>query len=407
MTKWLMKEQGADGERAPHVARFASIGRSLPQTHLTTSELMASTRHNTRVDLERLTGIHERRVSMGEEDSFTLAVGAAQDCLSRWDGDPEDIDLVISCSITKYRNGLSQWLEPPMSIAVASAVGAANAIPIDISNACAGTLTGVMVANNWVRRGAARHVLVVSGEYISQLGRNAAVHVHTIASRELASLTLGDAGGAALVQRADDGEAGITFTGFTTISEHSRLCLAYPARHDPGARMFTKSRALQEAAIADVPTVLREVLDSTGLEIGDIDWVIPHQTSARAIRKGMAAVTEALGGAPREPAVVTVDRYGNTASTTHMVALVEELRAGRPSVGDRVALLALASGIELGVVLFIVDEALAGPLRSLGPDETPNSAGSPASAEPTTEAATSEMPTAATTERTENHGNDD
>jgi hypothetical protein len=114
-----------------------------------------------------------------------------------------------------------------------------------------------------------------------------------------------------------------------------------------------------------------------------------------------------LGGAPREPAVVTVDRYGNTASTTHLVALVEELRAGRPSVGDRVALLALASGIELGVVLFVVDEALAGPLRSLGPDGTPNRAGSPASAGPTTDGATSEPPLATTTERRGNHGNED
>lgn len=364
MTEWLMKEQGVDAERAPYVARFASVGRSLPQTHLTTSELMASTRHNTHVDLERLTGIHERRVSTGADDSFTLAVGAARDCLSRWDGDTEHIDLVISCSITKYRDGLSNWLEPPMSVGVASAIGARNATLIDVSNACAGILTGVFVANNWVRRGVARNALVVSGEYISQLALNAAGHVRTIASRELASLTLGDAGGAVLVQRAENGEPGITFAGFTTVSKHSQLCLAYPARHDPGHRMFTKSRALHNAAIADLPGVLREVLDSTDLEIGDIDWVIPHQTSSRAIRKGMAALGEALGGTPREPAVVTVDRYGNTASTTHIVALVEELRAGRPSVGDRIALVALASGIELGVVLFILDEALAGPLRA-------------------------------------------
>lgn len=368
MTNWLMKEQGPDGERAPHVARFASIGRALPVTQLTTAELMATTKHKTRVDLERLTGIHERRVSVGDEDSYTLAVGAALDCLSRWDGDPADIDLVLSCSITKYRDGLSQWIEPPMSVAVAAAVGATKATTIDVSNACAGTLTGVFVANNWIRRGAASKVLVVSGEYISQLGRNAAGHVHTIASRELASLTLGDAGGAVLVERASAGEEGITFAGFTTISEHSRLCLGAPARHDPGARMFTKSQALQRAAIADVPTVLREVLDATGLEVGDIDWIIPHQTSTRAIRKGMAAAGEALGGSPREPAVVTVDHYGNTASTTHMVALVEELRAGRPGVGDRIALLALASGIELGVVLFTLDDALAATFRSAGPE---------------------------------------
>jgi 3-oxoacyl-[acyl-carrier-protein] synthase-3 len=364
-----MKEQGVRGGAAPHVARFVSIGRALPPTRLTTEELMASTRHNTHVDLERLTGIRERRISVGDEDSYTLAVGAARDCLSRWDGDPGEIDLVISASITKYRDGLTQWLEPPMSVAVAGAIGATGATTTDVSNACAGMLTGVLVADNWVRRGAARNVLVVSGEYISGLGRNAAEHVRTIASRELASLTLGDAGGAALIARAEHGEPGITFAGFTTISQHSRLCLAYPAIHDPGARMFTKSQALQAAAIADVPTVLREVLEATGLVIDDVDWVIPHQTSARAIRKGMKVVTEALGGAPREPAVVTVDRYGNTASTTHLVALVEQVRAGRVSAGDRIALLALASGIELGVVLFTIDEPLIAPLRALGPED--------------------------------------
>ena len=67
---------------------------------------------------------------------------------------------------------------------------------------------------------------------------------------------------------------------------------------------------------------------------------------------------DALGGLPRHPAVVTVDRYGNTASTTHVVALVEELDGGRLHVGDTVALVALASGLEIGVVLFTVDEGL-------------------------------------------------
>jgi 3-oxoacyl-[acyl-carrier-protein] synthase III len=199
---------------------------------------------------------------------------------------------------------------------------------------------------------------VVSGEYISQLGTNAARHVRSIMSRELASLTLGDAGGAVLVERAEAGQPGITVAGFTTVADHSRLCLAHPARHHAGARMFTKARAIHRVAIADMPVLLREALEAAGLRIDDIDHVIPHQTSARAIRKGERVVNEALGGEPRNPVVVTVDRYGNTASTTHVVALVEELEAGRLHAGDRVALLALASGLEIGVVLFTVDEGL-------------------------------------------------
>jgi 3-oxoacyl-[acyl-carrier-protein] synthase-3 len=122
--------------------------------------------------------------------------------------------------------------------------------------------------------------------------------------------------------------------------------------------MFTDSRAIHRVAMADTPMLLREALEVAGFDIGRIDHVIPHQTSVRAIRKGMTELTEQLGGSPRHPAVVTVDRYGNTASTTHFVALVEELRAGRIQVGDRVALIAIASGLEVGVILFEVDEDL-------------------------------------------------
>jgi hypothetical protein len=58
--RWLLTERSPDGAAAPFVARIAAVGRKLPATHLTTDELMGSTRHRTRIDLERLTGIHER-----------------------------------------------------------------------------------------------------------------------------------------------------------------------------------------------------------------------------------------------------------------------------------------------------------------------------------------------------------
>lgn len=357
---WLLLEPGPNGDPAPWVARVAGAGRCLPTAHLSTSELMASTRHRTGIDLERLTGIRERRVSDGEDDSYSLAVAAALDCLAHSELAPGDLDVLINCSITKFRDDMVQCLEPTMSIALAQAIGAAGAMTFDVSNACAGMLTGVFILNNWIRQGIIRRGMVVSGEYISPLGRNAAAHIRNIMSRELASLTLGDAGAALLLERASDGAPGISTIGFTTIAEHSRLCLAYPAKHEPGARMFTRSQPLQKAAIKDTVPLLQEILDSSGLTITDIDHVIPHQTSARAIRKGMKHVTDALGGEPRHSAVVTVDHYGNTASTTHTVALIEEMEAGRIHAGDRIALVALASGLVIGVVLFTADEALVG-----------------------------------------------
>ena len=81
---------------------------------------MATTRHNTHIDLERLTGIRERRVSIGDEDSYSLATSAALDCLGRSAQNAAALDVVISCSITKFRGGLTQWVEPTMSGAVAA-----------------------------------------------------------------------------------------------------------------------------------------------------------------------------------------------------------------------------------------------------------------------------------------------
>jgi 3-oxoacyl-[acyl-carrier-protein] synthase-3 len=193
-THWLLKESSRRGGVASFSARLAGAGRHLPPTHLTTAELMATTRHNTRIDLERLTGIRERRISTGDEDSYSLATSAALDCLSKAQQNAASLDVVISCSITKFRGGLTQWVEPSMSSAVARMIGAEKAMTFDVSNACAGMLTGVTILNNWIRQGAVERGLVVSGEYISQLGQNAARHIHNILSKELACLTLGDAG---------------------------------------------------------------------------------------------------------------------------------------------------------------------------------------------------------------------
>lgn len=349
--QWLTAEPRTGNA---HPSRFESIGVRLPTRRLSTAELMATTRHRTRIDLERLTGIHERRVVTSGEDSLTLAVGAARDCLSRSRHTAGDLDMVISASITKYAGGFRQRLEPPLSLYVKQAIGASDAMSFDLSNACAGMLTGVFVLNDYIRRGEIDCGMVVSGESISQLGQNAAKQIRSIFSRQLASLTLGDAGAAVIVERGPEGSAGIVTAAFTTLAKHSRLCLGYPSHVGPGASMFTKARTIHKVAIANIPDLLREALDTAGLGPDDIDYFIPHQTSSRAIRTGAQALQEQFGVMPGE-IVDNVEMFGNTSSTTHFVALHRMLTEGRLRRGERVLLLALASGLEVGVVLFTLD----------------------------------------------------
>lgn len=353
---WMLLEGERAGPRTtPYRARFESVGSCLPRQSVTTDELMATTRHNTHIDLERLTGIHERGMAGDGEDSFTLALGAAHDCLEHSAHTAADLDVIINCSITRETDGLHQQYEPPLSLDIKTALGAAGATSFDLSNACAGMLTGVFLLNDMIRLGDVERGMVVSGEYISHLARNAADRLHTILSKQLASLTLGDAGAAVIVERAPDGAAGIEIAGFTTIAEHSRLCLGYPSKHAPGAAMVTDAQALQRAAIADTPPLLEEVLAETGLDLAEIDYMIPHQTSVRAIKKGVAQLDERFGATPKNT-VVTVDRFGNTASTTHFVALRDLLGSGTFGAEDRIMLVSLASGLEIGMVIFTAGE---------------------------------------------------
>ena len=351
---WMLAETSRD-PGTPFVARFEAIGASLPERRVTTAELMASTRHHTNIDLERLTGIREHRVCGPGETSLSLAIAAARDCLARSHYTGADLDMVIDASITRYVDDTLHRFEPPLSLAIKQAIGADRATSFDLSNACAGMLTGVFVLNDFIRRGVIRRGMVVSGERITGLGTNAARHIRSILSLQLASLTLGDAGAAVIVERAPEGHPGILLAGFTTLADHSRLCLGLPSWRHAGAEMYTRARKIHEVAMSEGPPLIEDILAKSGITLGEIDWLIPHQTSVRALHGGEKALAEQTGEHPRH-LVVTVDEYGNTASTTLFVALHRYLDDHRIHVGDKILLLAVASGLEVGVVLVAMDE---------------------------------------------------
>jgi len=261
--------------------------------------------------------------------------------------------MLISTSITRSKGRYTQSFEPPLSLYVKQAIGAAQAANFDLSNACAGMLTGVFVLQGLIARGEISCGMVVSGEYISHLSWNAARQIRSLFSKQLASLTLGDAGAAVIVERAPGG-AGIDVIGFTTLAGHSRLCLAFPSTMGPGAQMYTKSRTLQKVAIDDMAPLVAEAIGEAGIDLADIDYMFPHQTSARAIRAGTREFVRRLGSRPKH-VVVNLEEFGNTSSTTLFVALHKYLEEQRIHKGDRVMLLALASGIEIGIAVFTVD----------------------------------------------------
>jgi 3-oxoacyl-[acyl-carrier-protein] synthase-3 len=219
-------------------------------------------------------------------------------------------------------------------------------------------LTGVAIADNFIRTGSMRRVLVVSGERISSISTNAARRITPECMDELASLTVGDAGAAVLVERSAAEPLAerdvprplrIGPWEFATFAQHCELCLGIPCPDAPGAIMVTDTRRLHEAAMLAAIPLLRRVLERAKLSLSDFALAIPHQTSERAIQAGQRVMEGAFGALP-ERVAVNVSKLGNTASTTHFAALYRDFCSGIFEAGEHLLLVAFASGIAVGAM---------------------------------------------------------
>jgi 3-oxoacyl-[acyl-carrier-protein] synthase-3 len=327
----------------------------LPEKRLTTRELVEKVKIPGFSKFGLLTGINERRVCSAGEDSFSLALDAAKDCLSYSKYRAEELDMIISCSITRYKAGLSHLYEPTFSILIKEAIGAVNAITFDISNACAGMMTGVYIAENYISQGLVKTCMVLSGEYITNICNHALQNIKTPLSSEISSLTVGDCGAAVILERAAKDQDGLIISGFTTLSKYSNLCIGRQNRNTPGGRMKTKAKKIHEVSITDSIPIVKNVLENNGLTFDMIDYLIPHQTSRSSILSGANHYSEFFGKKPGQ-IVINLKDMGNTASTTHFLALYQCLSEKRFKEGDRIMLLSFASGLTVGVVIFKMNE---------------------------------------------------
>lgn len=335
--------------------QIESIGVKVPDGRLTTTELMGKFKIPCIKKFGLLTGISERKICSEGEDSFSLAEDAAKNCLSYSKYRADELDMIINCSITKYKNGLSHLYEPSFSGLIKNKIGARKAITFDISNACAGMLTGVYIAEQFIRQGKIKTCMIVSGEYISNLCDHAIKNVWTSLSPELSSLTLGDCGAAAILERTVDEEKGLIISGFKTLSKYSNLCTGRQNRSTPGGMMTTKAKKIHRAAITESVPIVKEALRKCCLSFNEIKWLIPHQTSRSSIMSGANHYLNCFGVKPGQ-IVITLKETGNTASTTHFLALHKYLNERRFSEDDNIMLLCFASGLIIGVVIFKMNE---------------------------------------------------
>lgn len=332
-------------------SQFESIGVNIPEKRANTKEIIGKMDELTIKKFELLTGIKERRVCSPGEDSYTLAVNAAKDCLKYSKYLPENLDMLICCSISKNKDGMSYQYEPPFSLYIKETIGAKNALSFDISNACAGMLTGVLIADDFIRRGVIRSCMIVSGEFITNLKDHAARTVKDIKSFELASFTVGDAGAAVILEQIPNDLEGLTVSSFTTLAQYNNLCTAKQNKRFPGFFMKTNAKKIHQVAISDSTNIVQKALEDNNLTFDQIDYFIPHQTSRRSISSGAKHYTNYFGVKPQK-VVINLREFGNTASTTHFLAMYRFLKENKFRSGDKIMLLSFASGLVIGVAVF-------------------------------------------------------
>ena len=327
-----------------------SIGVYLPTRTVSTETVMAECANEIRIPLERLTGIKNRRVAGEDEFSIDLARKAADDCLSRSSYRREEIDLVIACNISRCDGPEHRFtFEPSTASRLRDQCGLVNALAFDISNACAGMFTGITVADAFLQTGLVRSALVVSGEYISHLTETAQKEIEGPMDPRLACLTLGDAGAAVILERGPNNRVGFHDIDMATLSRYSKLCIA-KATEGPhgGAIMLTDSVTQTAIAVKHAVPYVAAVMQRHGWRPETCDHLLMHQTSEASLNDAVVAINRMFGpgAAHRGNTIYNLEERGNTATTTHFVALSDYIRSNRINSGDNVVFSITGSGTD-------------------------------------------------------------
>ncbi|MGH7134956.1 MAG: 3-oxoacyl-[acyl-carrier-protein] synthase III C-terminal domain-containing protein [Pirellulales bacterium] len=336
-----------------------SLGVYLPERLVATADILRGCRHVPAAPFRRLTGIERRPVVGPEEYSIDLARQAIDRCLRLSRHGRETIDLVICCNISRCDGPQQAMSVEPTTAARLCAEFGMSADAFDVSNACAGTFTGLLLAQAAFAAGSAKRALIVSGEHISHLIATARQEIESLNDPRMACLTLGDSGVALLVDSEGPPRAGFEAIELFSLGEYSGLCTgALTDRPHGGAIMLTRSRELTEAALEHCVPHAPATLAANGWDPAKIDTFITHQTAKLALDRARAALNRNLRRTwlHDDNYVFNVRERGNLATNSHFVALYDRARQGRLRNGQRVVFSIAASGLTGGTALYALDD---------------------------------------------------
>lgn len=322
--------------------RILGTGHYLPETVRTNLDLEKMVETSDAWIVER-TGIRERHIAAPGEVTSDMATEAARRALAMAELSASDLDMILVATVTP------DCPMPATAVFVQQKLGAGSCPAMDLSAACAGFVFGMSIADQFIRTGAMKHVLVVGVELLSR--------VIDWTDRTTCVL-FGDGAGAAVLGPAGGSMARGKPRGILSTKIKSDGTLAQSLVIPGGGsvapasaevlekkmhKVHMKGQDIFKVAVKNLHGSSQAALDALGMTGEDLDWICPHQANIRIIDLAVSKL-----GVPRDKMLVNIDRVGNTSSASIPILLDESVRAGKVRPGDTVLCCALGAGISWG-----------------------------------------------------------
>lgn len=313
-------------------SRILGTGSYLPAHILTNADLEKLVDTNDQWIVER-TGIRERHIAAEGEFTSDLAAHAARAALEAAGLGVDDIDLLLVATTTP------DLVFPSTACIVQSKLGMTNGKPaFDLQAVCSGFVYALSVADQFIKTGAAKHVLVIGAETLSRI---------TDWNDRGNCILWGDGAGAVVVGASD--EPGIIATHLHADGRHKELLRTTTGpstgMSEP-ALMRMEGNPVFKMAVNTLDRIVDETLEANGLQKSDIDWLVPHQANIRII----SATAKKLGMS-MDNVVTTVSGHGNTSAASVPLAFDVAVRDGRIQRGQTVLMEAFGGGFTWGSAL--------------------------------------------------------
>ncbi len=330
-------------------SKITGLGYYVPEKVVTNDDL-SKLMDTTDEWIQERTGIQERRhVEIeGGDTTTSMGVEAAKIAIERSGIDKDEIDFIVFATLSP------DYYFPGPGVLVQRDLGIKTVGALDVRNQCSGFVYGISVADQYIKSGMYKNVLVIGSEVHSK-GLDLTTRGRGV------SVIFGDGAGAAVLSREEDTAKGILSTHLHSEGQHAEeLALLAPGMggrwvndivndNDPDDTSYMpvmNGQFVFKNAVVRFSEVIMEGLETNQLSPSDIDLLVPHQANLR-----ISQFIQKKFGLADNQVFNNIMKYGNTTAASIPIALTEAWESGMVNEGDLVVLAAFGSGFTWGSVI--------------------------------------------------------